>query len=298
MEGRDQRSLTPKELNDILTDQERTLKLFRSVAWQTLAGQQDELAEEIPEVSAAAQQVLEAITISSIESHIKQVFLHAESPIERAFLNAVMLKMSIEDTLSVEMYGPVDDLDSYMANVVEEYDGFIRWMGAFFYYRNARTIFAAQEELDRWLEAGRMPKEAYDNALHLLGAGLLDFINAFNVMIQPTMTLKGKSIRPDLAIWVPADPSVRIVVECDGFDYHSDKAAFQRDRIRDRQLMEAGFRVRRYSGSEIYKDPIKAGRDLVDYLHSLPLVRRPRLQEEALAELARIEEERGPNPVD
>jgi REase_MTES_1575 len=82
--------------------------------------------------------------------------------------------------------------------------------------------------------------------VHVLGAGLFDFVNAFHIMIQPTMRLKGKTIRPDLAIWVPADSTVKIIVECDGFDYHSDPTAFQRDRIRDRHLMEAGFRVRRY----------------------------------------------------
>lgn len=109
------------------------------------------------------------------------------------------------------------------------------------------------------------------------------------------MKLKGKTIRPDLAIWVPADPTVKIIVECDGFDYHSDPKAFQRDRIRDRQLMEAGYSVRRYSGSEIYKDPIATGRELVDYLHGLPVAQRPKLQEAALEELASIEAERGPN---
>jgi hypothetical protein len=140
-----------------------------------------------------------------------------------------------------------------------------------------------------------MKEYAYRNSIRMLRAGLFDFVNSFHIMIQPTMKLKGKTIRPDLAIWVPADPTVKIIVECDGFDYHSDRNAFQRDRIRDRQLMEAGFRVRRYSGSEIYRDPIAAGIELVDYLQSLPVAQRPKLQEAALEELASIEAERGPN---
>lgn len=294
MDGQEPRRLSSRELNDILINQEKTIQLFKGIAQRIFAEPNDESNGD-PEVEEATKYLTEQITVIGAESNIKRVFEHAESPIEHAFLNSVLLKMSFEDTLSASVYGPVDDLDVYMKDILGEYEGFVRWMGAFFYYRNKRSVFDAEAELKDWLNAGRMPEYAYRNSVQMLGAGLFDFVNSFHIMIQPSMKLKGKTIRPDLAIWVPADPTVKIIVECDGFDYHSDPKAFQRDRIRDRQVMEVGYSVRRYAGSEIYKDPIATGRELVDYLHSLPVAQRPKLQEAALEELASIEAERGPN---
>ena len=181
-----------------------------------------------------------------------------------------------------------------MQHVIGEYRGFVEWLAGFFYYRGQRDLNAAYEELDHWLRAGRMPEESHHWAIHMLGAnGLVDYMNAFHVMIQPTMRLNGRAIRPDLAIWVPADPSVKIIVECDGFASHSNQAAFQRDRTRDRQLMEAGFRVRRYAGAEIYANPIATGRELVDFLHGLPINRQPKLLDAVLQQV-RLMEEQGP----
>lgn len=49
---------------------------------------------------------------------------------------------------------------------------------------------------------------------------------------------------------------VRIVIECDGHDYHErTKEQAKRDRGMDRALQAAGFRVFRFTGSEIYRDP-------------------------------------------
>lgn len=47
------------------------------------------------------------------------------------------------------------------------------------------------------------------------------------------------------------------VVECDGHDFHErTKEQAARDRSRDRRLQEAGIRVFRFTGSELYRDPL------------------------------------------
>jgi very-short-patch-repair endonuclease len=47
-----------------------------------------------------------------------------------------------------------------------------------------------------------------------------------------------------------------VVIECDGHDYHErTKQQAQRDKSRDRYLVGRGFRILRYTGSEIYRDP-------------------------------------------
>jgi very-short-patch-repair endonuclease len=83
------------------------------------------------------------------------------------------------------------------------------------------------------------------------------------------MRVEGKSVRPDMLIWVPSDESVRIIVECDGFQYHSNKAVFIHDRKRDRVLKSNGYEVLRYSGTEIFTDPVATSADLAEYLRSI-----------------------------
>jgi very-short-patch-repair endonuclease len=47
---------------------------------------------------------------------------------------------------------------------------------------------------------------------------------------------------------------------------HSDKDRFKADRQRDRALKALGYDVFRFSGSEIYADPINAPYELAPYL--------------------------------
>lgn len=46
------------------------------------------------------------------------------------------------------------------------------------------------------------------------------------------------------------------IIECDGHDFHErTRQQAQRDKARDRYLIGKGYRVLRYTGSEIYRDP-------------------------------------------
>lgn len=46
----------------------------------------------------------------------------------------------------------------------------------------------------------------------------------------------------------------KLCVEVDGRSYHSDEAAFTKDRTRDRWLMVNGWRVIRFAGNEVFSD--------------------------------------------
>lgn len=50
-------------------------------------------------------------------------------------------------------------------------------------------------------------------------------------------------------------PRQRLVVEADGRRYHDHRAAFERDRRRDRQLQAAGYRVMRVTATQIATEP-------------------------------------------
>jgi very-short-patch-repair endonuclease len=49
-----------------------------------------------------------------------------------------------------------------------------------------------------------------------------------------------------------------VVVECDGHDYHErTKKQAAHDRKKDREVQAAGYMILRYTGSEIWKDPLE-----------------------------------------
>lgn len=58
----------------------------------------------------------------------------------------------------------------------------------------------------------------------------------------------------------------RLVVECDGHDYHErTKEQAAHDRGRDRRMQELGYTVFRFTGAEIHRDPIKCARQIVEW---------------------------------
>jgi very-short-patch-repair endonuclease len=50
-------------------------------------------------------------------------------------------------------------------------------------------------------------------------------------------------------------PDARLVVEVDGFAYHASRAAFERDRRRDADLVVAGLRVVRFTWRQLVHEP-------------------------------------------
>ncbi len=55
----------------------------------------------------------------------------------------------------------------------------------------------------------------------------------------------------------------RAVIECDGHDFHErTKEQAMRDRSRDRRLQGAGCRIFRFTGAEIYRDPLACGMEV------------------------------------
>jgi very-short-patch-repair endonuclease len=73
-----------------------------------------------------------------------------------------------------------------------------------------------------------------------------------------------------------------VVVECDGHNYHErTKEQAAHDRRRDRELQERGFKVARFTGSEIWADPFgcaaqalaMANEEVVDAAHARSLLR-------------------------
>lgn len=69
----------------------------------------------------------------------------------------------------------------------------------------------------------------------------------------------------DFVFIVQDEEGVRhfLAVECDGHDFHErTKEQAKRDRSRDRALQDNGYAVYRFTGSEIYRTPLKCARQV------------------------------------
>jgi very-short-patch-repair endonuclease len=61
-------------------------------------------------------------------------------------------------------------------------------------------------------------------------------------------------------------PERRLIVEVDGRDHHATRAAFVRDRRRDRRLALAGYETRRYGATELVREPSRVVAELRAFL--------------------------------
>jgi hypothetical protein len=58
-----------------------------------------------------------------------------------------------------------------------------------------------------------------------------------------------------------------VIVECDGHDFHDrTKKQVARDKARDRAMVSGGDKVFRFSGSEIWKDPVQCADETLRFL--------------------------------
>lgn len=61
-----------------------------------------------------------------------------------------------------------------------------------------------------------------------------------------------------------------VVVECDGHEFHEKtKEQASRDKLRDRRLLRAGWHTIRYSGSDIWRDPVGCAEDAIECTKSV-----------------------------
>lgn len=88
-----------------------------------------------------------------------------------------------------------------------------------------------------------------------------------DVMICPQYNIN--NYRVDFAIFVMGfDKGIaRLVIECDGHDFHEKtKEQAAKDKKRDRDLMLDGWRVFRFTGSEIFHDARECAETIDDFI--------------------------------
>lgn len=200
---------------------------------------------------------------------------NSESPIEEWFCKAVLLigKSKYYNLLHFTET-PASPISEYQESLrsrlkdVESLTNLVKDKG-----------WKLDDFLNDLIESGKLEKIGYDaqefaQEVHsyVFIYKILDFEHSFHLTMQPHLSsvkVNGRSIRPDIFVWLPSDESLRLVVECDGYRYHSNRKSFNTDRQRDRVLTSKGYNVIRFSGIEIYNDPFSVAQELVEYLEKM-----------------------------
>jgi hypothetical protein len=254
-----------KQIRDLLVDQRAYSNYLRNTLIQDIVHKvcgEDGATEN--------EDMIRALLETTLLGNNNFIEEYCESPIERIFFNALNLTAYfiaghnflcfVPSSKSVnEFINEVNDKLSYTRKVFQsileqpeakasEFIPYIKWLA----------------------ETGRIEEDI--RTLLCTGYcmyGIVDFQNAFHLTIQANLdnvSVNGKRIRPDLLIWLPENDQFRLVIECDGFEFHKGKDSFINDRQRDRALKAAGFEVFRFSGTELYNDPISAAIEVIEYL--------------------------------
>jgi very-short-patch-repair endonuclease len=73
--------------------------------------------------------------------------------------------------------------------------------------------------------------------------------------------------KADFVLSCPSISTKKVIVECDGHAFHErTKEQAARDRSRDRAAQQAGHIMLRFTGSEIYRDPLGCSRSAIETL--------------------------------
>ncbi len=207
---------------------------------------------------------LGAVTDESVETIIRL----SESPIERIFLGSLLLGsikwfpygIVVHDIYKDTNY-EIAEFRSYLKNFFE----FIEWY---------KTQYGSYHGLDAYLNkqvASGAMESAEREFIHRLVFRYvyMSLLNSWHMTLQPKfpdIVVNGKSIRPDILLWIPGNPNRKILVECDGYEFHSNKHAFTVDRARDRVTQGLGFTTLRFSGSEIHRNVSGVSTEVLNYL--------------------------------
>jgi hypothetical protein len=198
---------------------------------------------------------------------VDAVFSIAESPIEKIFINSLVLNFAKNGTF-IMVTPRFRDTKCQISEFRQYHHTFTKFVA--WYKERHRGLAGIESYLDDQVARRKMEREERETIWrHVLLYEYLPLYERFHLSLQagfPDLRVDGKAIRTDVFLWIPSRKDVNVVVECDGFQYHSDKASFIRDRKRDRIFRRNGCQVFRYSGPEIHRDPIAASSELYDYL--------------------------------
>jgi len=224
-----------------------------------------QLENPLPETDEAFEKTYASLARTHVTKNMNIVFNMAESPIETLLLSQIVVVFALYDPFSLivpehnfrEQWNMVCQNRQEVLNIHKETGGSLAEIEGELLNKNEWTlqlvlpvIHAASGEFD-WVFM--VPQAVFDKSV-----------------VETMPELKGVvPTRPDISFGKLNDkgyPDCRLIVECDGFEYHKDKNAFTRDRQKDRIWKTAGVDVLRFSGREIHESPENCALDIFDFI--------------------------------
>jgi very-short-patch-repair endonuclease len=264
-----------QQFHELFLDKEKTMSLVdglieRLCSERLTEKQQEDETKAFTEGKLIRRYIFEQLLI---KPNFELIHEYAESPIEKIFLNSLCYGLMLKGAFPV-CFTPPREADTYPDFIRKTFQ---EAMHIWKLFQKDTGDENAREFLDFLKNLSPDEKEMLgldDSNYEAIEVQVIlyhgcNLYNGYHLTLQPTfesIRVNGKHIRADLFIWIPSRPEFKLIVECDGFEFHSNKTAFSRDRARDRILQGKGYQVFRFSGQEIFHNPIGMAHELYTYL--------------------------------
>ncbi|HDZ05800.1 hypothetical protein LCGC14_0123670 [marine sediment metagenome] len=206
---------------------------------------------------------------SKINAEIVAEF--CESPIERIFMNSLILLFIKNQFINLEITEPFKNAELEISNIRIIHKNILNIIEDYKTKTGDFEMTGFESAMNNQIKAGVYTNEDY-KLFEYHRLIVKNFVwDSYHITLQagfPEFKIDNKSTRVDLLIWKPNDERFKLIVECDGFKYHNTKEAFTSDRKRDRLYKSKGYQVIRFSGTEIWKDPISVSSELYDFIEN------------------------------
>jgi hypothetical protein len=197
---------------------------------------------------------------------------YSESPIEKLFLYSLLVTSFKYQFLGIVVEPPRKNPLEHIKQTTKHYEEIISAYNLF-KTKSDGDLKMFEKILQEYIksENGNNITEEQKQQINIDVVMYLgfDFYNKIHIMLQPTfknLHETNKAVRGDMLIWIPPYENVKVLIECDGYEFHSSKDAFINDRKRDRVFLNNGIEVLRFSGSEIRHDFIEISYEIMSLL--------------------------------
>ncbi len=196
---------------------------------------------------------------------------NCESPIERIFMNSLILLFIRNQFIDLVITAPYKNAEKEISNIRIIHKNILSIIEDYKKKTGDFEMVDFESSMKKRIKSGVYTNEDYELfQYHRLI--VKNFVwNSYHITLQagfPEFKIDNRGTRVDLLVWKPNEENFKLIVECDGFKYHNTKYAFINDRKRDRLFKSKGYQVIRFSGTEIWKDPTAVSSELYDFIEN------------------------------
>jgi hypothetical protein len=260
---------TLNELRDRLKSKNKFLPLLEHFIKNAIKESREQLTQT--EDSWMFQEFYELFMSEYPKINVNKVFKHCQSPIEKIFINSLILLFLRKGLMGLHITEPFKDAELEIKNYRKAHKNIMSLTKQYIEMTGDEEMNDFEKFFQKHIDAGQY---SYDD-FHIFEYHRTIVENftwdAYHLTLQagfPQFKIDEKSARVDILIWSPGNENVNLIVECDGFQFHNTKEIFASDRRRDRLFQSKGYQVVRFSGTEIFNDPVGVSVELFEFIQN------------------------------